>query len=109
MAYIAGLVIVGLFFLAIKYFTDLTKKQEIIVGSIVVAIVVGAIAFNMYGTAQREQMLNVVIKFNQDKTVQCDGIDVNNTNYTLSVGTYTFIGKENTPYYAQMISASNCE
>ena len=109
MAYIAGLVIVGLFFLAIKYFTDLSRKQEIVVGSVVLAVVLGAIAFNMYSTSQREKMFNVVVKFNQSKTIQCDGIDVNNSNYTLSVGTYTFIGKENTPNYAQMISASNCE
>lgn len=109
MAYIAGLVIVGLLFLAIKYFTELTRKQEIIAGSVILAIVFGAIAFNTYSSAQREQMLNVVIKFNQNKTIVCNGIDVNNTNYTLSVGTYTFIGKENTPNYAQMISASTCE
>ena len=109
MAYILGLVIVGLFFLAIKYFTELTKKQEIIVSIIVLAIVFGAIAFNSYSTMQRDSMLNAVLKFKQSKTINCNGIDVNNSNYTLSVGTYTFIGKEKTPNYGQMVSASTCE
>jgi len=109
MTYIAGLVIVGLLFLTIKYFTELTRQQEIIAGSIILAIVFGAISFNAYSENQREKMLDVVLKFNQDKTVICNGVDVNNTNFTLSIGTYTFIGKKETPHYALMISASDCE
>ncbi|MEA3331545.1 MAG: hypothetical protein U9Q29_07635 [Campylobacterota bacterium] len=109
MAYIAGLVVVGFFFLALHYFTELTKHQKATVTAIVLAIVLSAIAFNAYSNSQRDKMLNVVMKFKQNKTVQCNGIDVNSTNYTISIGTYTFIGKENTPNYGQMISASTCE
>jgi len=108
-AYILGLVVVGLLFLAIKYFTQLTKKQEIIVTIIVLTVIFGAIAFNSYSSSQRDQMMNVVLKFNQNKTVKCNGLDVNNSNYTLSVGTYTFIGRKDSPNYAQMISVSSCE
>jgi len=109
MAYIIGLVIVGLLFLALHYFTDLKTSQKLTVGAVIFAIILGAIAYNKYAYSQRDNMLNVVLKFNQNKTVHCNGIDVNNTNYTLSIGTYTFIGKENTPHYSQMISASTCE
>lgn len=109
MAYIAGLVIVGLFFLVLHYFTELKKQEKIIITIVVFTIAIGAISFNAYSNAQRDKMLNVVMKFNQGKTVKCNGVDVNNTNYTISIGTYTFIGKENTPNYAQMISASTCE
>lgn len=109
MAYIAGLVIVGFFFLSLHYFTELTKSQKVTVTAIALAIVLSAIAFNAYSASQRDKMLNVVLKFKQSKTVECNGIDVNNSNYTLSVGTYTFIGKKNTPNYGQMISASSCE
>ncbi|MEA2100815.1 MAG: hypothetical protein U9P72_11875 [Campylobacterota bacterium] len=109
MAYIAGLVITGLFFLALHYFTEVTKEQKIIITAIILTIVLSAIAFNSYGYSQRDKMMNVVLKFNQNKTVVCNGVDVNNSDYTLSVGTYTFIGKENTPNYAQMISVSDCE
>ncbi|WP_324170885.1 hypothetical protein [Sulfurimonas sp.] len=109
MAYIAGLIIAGLFFLALHYFTELTKKQKALITIIISVVVLSAIAFNIYSSSQREKMLTVVMKFNQNKTVKCNGIDVDNKNYTISIGTYTFIGKENTPNYGQMISASSCE
>ncbi|MCW8953731.1 MAG: hypothetical protein OQK48_02180 [Sulfurimonas sp.] len=109
MAYIAGFVIVGFFFLALHYFTELTKYQKSLITAVVLAIVLSAIAYNIYSTSQREKMLNAVMKYNQNKTIICDGIEVNNENYTLSIGTYTFIGKENTSNYGRMISASTCE
>ncbi len=109
MAYIAGLVIVGLLFLSLHYFTELKKSQKMMISAIVLVIILSAIAFNAYSASQRDKMLNVVLKFKQSKTVSCNGTDVNNSDYTLSTGTYTFIGKANTPNYGQMISASSCE
>ncbi len=97
MAYIAGLVITALLFLTLHYFTELTKHQKALVTAIVLGIILSAIAFNIYSNAQRDKMLNVVMKFKQNKTVKCEGIDVNNTNYTISIGTYTFIGKKESP------------
>jgi len=72
-------------------------------------VVFGAIAFNTNSTLNREAMLDVVTQYKQGKSVLCKGIEVNSSNYTLSIGTYTFIGKKNTPYYAEMISASTCK
>ena len=109
MAYIGGLIIVGLFFLALHYFTELTKNQKIIISTSLFGIILSAILYNNYMAQEQEKMLNIVTAFNQGKTVKCNGVDVNAKNYTLSIGTYTFIGKENTPIYGQMISASSCE
>ena len=109
MAYIAGVIVVGFFFLALHYFTEVTKHQKIIITAVILVVVLGAIGFNAYTASQREQMMSVVTKFNQSKSVKCNGIDVNNSNYTLSIGTYIFIGKESTPNYGQMISVSNCK
>ena len=109
MAYLAGLIISGLFFLALHYFTELNKSQKMVVSTVVLSIILSAIAYNIRSTEQSDKIRDVVIRYNQGKTVQCDGVDVNKTNYTLSIGTYTFIGKKETPYYAQMISASTCE
>ena len=108
MAYLAGLIITGLFFIALKYFLELSKKQEIIIAIVILSVILSAIAFNSYSSSQREAMLDVVTKYRQGKTVTCNGIKVNDTNYSLSIGTYTFIGKENTPNYTQMISTSSC-
>ena len=109
MTYLAGLIIAGLFFLTLKYFLDLSKKQEIIIITIVFTLIVSAIAYNSYNNAQRDKMLSVVTKFQQNKSVTCQGREINATNYDLSIGTYTFIGRENTPNYGEMISVSNCE
>lgn len=109
MAYIFGLVVVGFFFLALHYFTELKRSQKIVVTGVVLFIVLFAIAFNKYNDAKTQKMLDAVLKFNQDKTIVCEGVEVSKKNFTLSIGTYTFIGKENTPNYGQMISASKCE
>ena len=109
MPYIAGLVIVGLLFLTIKYFLELSKKQEVIIAVVALIIIFGAITFNTYSSSQRDKMLAVVTKYKQNKTLRCKGVEVNIDNYTLSIGTYTFIGRKNTPNYGEMISASNCE
>jgi len=108
-AYILGLIVVGFLFMSLHYFTELSKSEKIIITTALLLVISGAIAYNTYSNAQRKVMLEVERKFNQNKTVNCGGIDVNNTNYTLSIGTYTFIGKEGTPFYAQMVSASQCK
>lgn len=109
MAYLVGLVVVGLFFLVLHYFTELTRKQKTFVTGVALMLVLFALAFNTYADTQRDKMLDVVARFNQNNTVKCGAVDVNNTNFTLSIGTYTFIGKEKTPFSGQMISASKCE
>lgn len=109
MAYIIGLIVVTLFFLSLHYFTELTKTQKITISLLTFAVIVAAITYNSYTGAQRESMMQTVTKFQQDKTVHCEGVDVNSTNFTLSIGTYTFIGKKDSPYYGQMVSASKCQ
>ena len=109
MAYIAGLIIAGLFFVALHYFTELNKQQKLVITASVLLLILSAIAYNTYSSMQRDQMMSAVLKFKQGKTIKCDENDINSSNYTLSIGTYTFIGKKGTPNYAQMISASSCQ
>ena len=109
MAYIFGLLAVWFLFLALHYFTELTKTQKIAITALIFIVIAGAITFNTYNTAKSDKMMRVITKFKQNKTISCNGVDVNNSFFTLSIGTFTFIGKVNTPNYTQMISASNCE
>ena len=108
MAYIAGLVLTGLLFLALHYFTELNRSQKMTISAVLLSLILSAVAYNTYSSDQREQMLGAVLKFKQGHTIKCDTQDVNSSLYTLSIGTYTFIGKKNTPNYAEMISASTC-
>ena len=109
MTYILGIVVVALLFLSMNYFTELDKKQKVVIGFFSLAIIGSAIAFNSYSTAQRNKMLNAVTKFNQHKTIQCDGVKVDDKNFTLSIGTYTFIGKKDSKNFGLMISALKCD
>ena len=109
MAYLAGLVIAGLLFLSLHYFTELNKSQKINISLSALAIILLAIAYNSYSDYQREKMLQAVLHYKQGKTIKCNGEDVNSATYSLSIGTYTFIGKKGTANYAEMISASSCQ
>ena len=109
MAYILGLIIVIILFVILHYFTELSKKQMLITITIFLSLVLGAIFYNSVQNNKRDAMLNVVTSFKQNKNVTCNGDTINSKLYTLSIGTYTFIGKENTPNYGRMISVSECE
>lgn len=109
MAYIVGLIVFAFLFIALHYFTELTKSQKTVITAILFVVIAGAILYNRYSDQERENMMQVVTKFRQNKSVTCKDVEVNSSNYTLSIGTFTFIGKENTPVYGQMISASTCQ
>lgn len=109
MTYIIGFIIVGLFFLALHYLTELGHMQKIYIIIMILSVLSLAVMYNEYNKQENQKMLDAVLKYNQGQTLQCDGVDVNNTLYTLSIGTFTFIGRENTPNYSEMISASSCQ
>ena len=109
MAYIIGLIVVGLFFIALNYLTELTRTQKITISSVLFAIILMAITFNSYNNNKDQHVLDIAMQFNQGKTIKCEGLDINSSLYGLSTGTYTFIGKENTLNSGKMISASICE
>jgi hypothetical protein len=108
MAYLAGLIVVAVFFMALHYFTELDHKQKAVVTLFAVALVGGAIAYNAYSDAQREKILDIERKYHQGKSLQCDGVEVTNKTFSYSVGTQTFIGNEGTEHYQRMISADRC-
>jgi hypothetical protein len=107
--YLYTLIIGAVLISLIHFYTEFSKKQKIIIISVFLSFLSFAYIYNTYQDIQREKMLDIVIKYKQGKTVKCKNYDVNSTNFSLSIGTYTFIGKENTPYYSIMISAYNCK
>jgi len=109
MGYIIGLSVVFLLAMAIHYFTEFDTKQKLTVASVLSIIICSAIYYNQIQNQNMQHMREVVLRFNQGKNIQCNKLDVNSSNYTLSIGTYTFIGKKNTPNFEQMISVSNCK
>ncbi|MBU0631446.1 hypothetical protein KKA17_02265 [bacterium] len=108
MGYIYGLIVVGLLFTILHYFTELSSKQKLGVSVLFGVFVLLAYLYNTTSANEQEKILKTVRDFENGKTLTCNNKEINSTFYTLSVGTYTFIGKENTPYYSDMVSASSC-
>ena len=109
MTYILGILIVIVFFLAMRYFTTFDFYQQISIAIVILSVLSIAIMYNEYTKQESQKILDVTLKYNQGKTLHCAGKDVNNTTYSLSTGTYTFIGLEGTAHAQEMISASDCE
>ncbi|MEA1919240.1 MAG: hypothetical protein U9N52_05320 [Campylobacterota bacterium] len=109
MSYLLGLGAVGIFFLVLHNFTELDHKQKGGATAVLLGLIIGMYVFNLYSDGQRNHVTNIVLEYQQKKTLTCKGIDVNITNFSYSVGTQTFIGRENTPHYGRLISATECE
>lgn len=108
MSYILGIIVVIFFFAALHYFTELNHTQKTGITVLAALLVGGMYAYNVMGDKAREHTNAIVLQYNQGKTVKCEGVDVNKTNYSLSIGTQTFIGREGTEHYARMFSAAGC-
>ncbi len=109
MAYVYALVALVLIFALLHYFTELKTKQKVaVVAGLGLAIGAGYL-YNRFTAQEQAKILRVTQDFQNGKNLTCKGKDINASNYTLSIGTYTFIGKENTPNNGDMVSASSCE
>ena len=109
MTFIVGLILLGFFILAMNYFTEFNNTKKISIIITILSVMAIAVMFNEYSNQKNQKMLDATLKFKQGKTIKCNGKDINSTNYTLSIGTYTFIGRQNTPNFDEMVSASSCE
>lgn len=109
MSYLVGLAIVILFFIVLHYFTELDYKEKITITVVVAAVIGGAYLYNQMNDAKREHIIAMELRYEQGKTISCDGLDVNKSTFSYSVGTQTFIGREGTDNYGLMFDAARCE
>ena len=109
MAYILGLVVVALFFGVMHFFTELNVKQKITATLLVLAFVMGALFYNNLQKTNAEHVRDVMLRYNQDKNIRCGDLDVTKINFSLSVGTQTFIGRQESTHAGKMVAASECE
>jgi len=109
MAYFAGIFIVGLFFGVMHFFTELNAKQKMLSTLIALLVVLGAIFYNLTQSHKADHVREIMRHFNQGKKIQCGEITVTNSDFTLSIGTQTFIGKKEGEHAGKMLQASGCE
>lgn len=109
MSYLVGLAIVILFFIVLHYFTELDQKQKIMITVIVAAVIAGAYLYNRMSDVERQHIIKMELRYEQGKAISCDGMDINKSTFSYSVGTQTFIGREETDNYGLMFDAARCE
>jgi hypothetical protein len=109
LSYILGIVAVVLFFVVLHYTTELDKKQKISITLAIFTIVSGAVFYNDYSNKERDRIIELELKYNQNKNLHCDGVDVNRSDFEYSSGTQVFIGKKNTPHSNRIISITQCQ
>ena len=109
MAYIFGLVIVTLFFGVMHFYTELNVKQKLTSTIVVATVILGAIFYNMMQSAKAEHVRDVMLRYNQGQNLTCGELDVTKTDFSLSVGTQIFIGRQASSHAGKMVAASECE
>ncbi len=109
MAYIIGLVVVALFFGVMHFFTEMSVKQKVTATVVVLSFVMGALFYNNLQNENAEHVRDVMLRYNQGDSIKCDALDITRENFSLSVGTQTFIGRQESTHAGKMIAASDCE
>jgi len=85
-------VLVLLFFIYKRFQSDKAFKLEI---SVTLLILVGLISFYEYQNTKRRTLItNLLIAFNEGKTLSCHDKDVDKKHFDYESGTMVFISKE---------------
>ncbi len=109
MAYIYGLIVVTLFFGVMHFFTALNFKEKVTATLLTLIFVMGALYYNTVQDQDAAHVRDVMLRFNQGESLSCGGVEVNSTNFSLSVGTQTFIGRKEGSAFGIMVIASDCK
>lgn len=109
MAYLFGLLVVALFFGVMHFFTELNVKQKLVATLLFLAFVMGALFYNTLQNNNAAHVRDVMLRYNQEQTLQCSGLEVSKADFSLSVGTQTFIGRPESRHAGKMVTASECE
>lgn len=109
MAYIAGFVLLITLFIVLHFFTEISSKQKVAVVGIVAAFILGAYLFNKNTEDRRVRMQNILIEFRHGNDIVCEGMKVNDKDFSYSSGTQTFLGKRDSKTYGRIISLDRCQ
>jgi len=108
MSYLYIIGVLGLLYAVLHFFTEMGHREKLAVTGTLLLIVGAAVAYNRSVDAQQDHLRAVILKFNQHQTLECNGIEVSDRTFTLSVGTQSFIANQGTPHAGQIINAAGC-
>lgn len=109
MAYIFGVVLLLLLFIVLHFFTEISLKQKFTTVLVLGTLVLGAYLFNLNSENRRLHLEGVLLEFMHDNTIACNGMDVNNSLFSYSSGTQTFLGLKESKMSGRLISLDTCQ
>jgi len=109
MAYLFGIGLLALLFVVLHFFTEISLRQKLTTLSILSAFILGAYLFNLNSDNRREHVKSIMLEFTHGKTIVCDKIDVNNSEFSYSSGTQTFLGLKESKMYGRILSLDTCQ
>jgi len=114
MSYLLAVLVPIVFMLILHYATELDMEKKLVSVAVIFTVVMGAIYYNSTQNRLRETIIKNELVYEQNRTLKCFSYDlgkvveVNQSNFSYSSGTQTFIGKEKTPFYNLMINIEKC-
>jgi len=109
MAYLFGIALLGLLFIVLHFFTEISLKQKLITVSLLSVFILGAYLFNLNSEKRRLHLEGVLLEFTHGETIVCNDFDVNNSKYSYSSGTQTFLGLKESKMFGRLISLDSCQ
>jgi len=109
MAYLFGIIILILLFVVLHFFTEITLKEKIGVVVVIGILVSSAYWFNKNSEERRLHLENVLLEFTQGQNITCNTTEVNNSEFSYSSGTQTFLGLKGSKMYGRIISLDQCK
>ena len=107
MAFFYGIVALVTLFVILNLFTELDKRDKIVIASVVGILIASAIWFEKNNNAQRAKTHSLLLKFKQGQTLICG--DVNVTKENFNYVSHTFIGLDKTDFKGFIIAEKLCK
>ena len=108
MAYIFGVILFLILFVVMHFFTEMTLKQKLSATGVFAILVLSAYFYNQQSEQRRLHLEEVMLKYNSGDNISCSSLDVNNTEFSYSSGTQTFLGKKESKMHGRIISLDSC-
>ena len=109
MAYLFGIALLLLLFIVLHFFTEISLKQKLVTVGIIGIFILGAYLFNLNSENRRVHLEGVLLEFTHGKNIICNNLDVNNSEFSYSSGTQTFLGLKESKMFGRLVSLDSCQ
>ncbi len=109
MAYLFGIILLLILFVVLHFFTEISTKQKVGVVLVLGVLILGAYWYNLGNEKRRLHLETVLLEFMHGKNISCSGMDINNSEFSYSSGTQTFIALKESNMYGRLISLDTCQ